>query len=303
MNESAAYLRSITSKRGRNAEAAEKAVTEAKAFTDREALESNLIDLIAASPEELLQKLHQREIKRFDGSTTRLQLENPLRQAFEMNARQRFLSQLADPNVVFILFLVGMLGLYMEFNNPGMILPGAIGVVSLVLALVATQVLPINALGVLLLLTAVVLFVLEAKFTSYGVLGAAGVLAMIIGALVLVQPQISGYRTNPMVVILATLPFAVISVFLMRQVIKSYSWPQGAGREKMVGATGEVTQAVETPHGDGTLRGMAFVQGELWSVASPIPLRVGTQVRVKRVRGLTLEVEAVEPAAPASRDA
>jgi membrane-bound serine protease (ClpP class) len=293
INEAAAYLRSITTKRGRNAELAEKAITEAKAFTDHEALENKLIDLVAASPEELLAKLHQREIRRFDGTTTKLELENPIRSSIEMSARQKFLSQIADPNVLFILFLVGMLGLYIEFSNPGLILPGVVGAVSLILAMVAAQILPINALGVLLLIAAVVLFVMEAKFTSHGLLGAAGVLSMVIGAIILIRSPITGMRVSLPVILIVTFPFALISVVLMRQVIKSYSWRKSTGMEQMIGETGQVTQAVETPHADGTFRGMAFVHGELWSVAARQPLAAGTAVRVTQATGLTLLVEPV----------
>jgi membrane-bound serine protease (ClpP class) len=291
INEAAAFLRSITTKRGRNAELAEKAITEARAFTDQEALENNLIDLVAASPEELLAKLHQREIRRFDGSTLKLDLENPLRSTVEMSGKQKFLSRLADPNVLFILFLVGVLGLYIEFSNPGLIFPGVIGGVALILAMVAAQILPINALGVVLLIAAVVLFVLEAKLASHGLLGAAGVLSMIIGALILIRSPMTGMGVSLPVILIVTLPFALITVVLMRQVVKSYSWRKSTGMEQMIGETGPVTQAVDTPHADGTFRGMAFVHGELWSVAAREPLAVGTEVRVTQARGLTLLVE------------
>jgi membrane-bound serine protease (ClpP class) len=298
MNDAAAYLRSITGKRGRNSQLAELAVTEAKAFTEKEALDGKLIDLIAPSTADLLAQLNGREVKRFDGTTVKLALSNPVLTNFEMTARQKFMDNIARPDVLFILVIVAVLGLYVEFSNPGMILPGIIGGVSLIFALVAMQVLPINAIGVLLILGALVLFVLEAKFTSHGMLGLAGALAMFFGALLLIKPGITGAGVSPKVAAIVTLPFAVITVLLMRQVMKSFSWKPSTGMEHMIGASGEVSAAALTPQADGSYLGQASVQGELWRVVAKQPLAKGAFVRVLRVEGLTLHVElAAEPQA------
>jgi len=187
VNEAAAYLRSIVGKRGRNVETAEKAVTEAKAFTDKEALESKLIDLVVPTTEELLTQLNGRTITRFDGKTLTLELKNPVRTRVEMTGRQRFLSRILRPDVFFILLILGVLGLYTEFTHPGLIVPGVIGGISLVLALFAMHILPVNATGILLILLALALFILEAKFTSHGVLGLGGALAMVLGAMMLIR--------------------------------------------------------------------------------------------------------------------
>ncbi len=291
MNDAAAYLRSITDKRGRNPKLAELAVTEAKAFTEKEALEGKMIDIIAASTEDLLAQLNGREIRRFDGTTVKLALSNPVRTAFEMSAKQKFLDAIARPDVIFILFILAVLGLYFEFSNPGMILPGIVGGVSLILVLVAAQILPLNGLGVLLILMSLVLFVLEAKFTSHGLLGLAGAACMFIGALLLIKPGITGAGVSPKVAAIVTLPFAVLAIFLMRQVMKSFAWKPSTGMEQMVGASGEVTTAAETPQADGTYRGMASVHGELWRVVAKRPLPSGAFVRVVRAEGLTLHVE------------
>ncbi len=191
-NEAAAYLRSIVGKRGRNVEVAEKAVTEAKAFSDKESLESRLIDLVASTPEELLARLDGRPITRFDGTTVTLDLRSPVLTKVDMTARQRFLARILRPDIFFVLLILGVLGLYAEFTHPGLIVPGVIGGISLVLALFAMHVLPVNATGVLLILLAVALFILEAKFSSHGVLGLGGAVAMVLGALMLIRSPLTG---------------------------------------------------------------------------------------------------------------
>ncbi len=298
-NEAAAYLRTITEKRGRNTELAEKAVTDAKAFTEREALDGRLIDLIAASPEELLQKLNGREIKRFDGTTVKLDLPSPVRTSFEMSTQRRILSWIADPDVLLILILVAGLGLYIEFTHPGLFVPGIIGTAALLTVLIAARILPITALGVLLIGAAIVLFVLEAKFTSHGLLGLAGALCMIAGALFLIRSPMTGWGVSLGAALSVTAPFALISVFLMRKVIQTYSMKPSVGAEQFVGATGTVTEAVERPGAGGMLTGMAFVQGELWRVASRTPVPAGASIRVSRMDGLTLIVEPADAAKPA----
>jgi membrane-bound serine protease (ClpP class) len=290
-NESAAYLRTITEKRGRNVALAEKAVTEAKAFTEKEALEGKLIDLIAASTEELLQALHGREVRRFDGTTAKISLPNPTRTAFEMSTKQRILSRIAQPDVLFVLILIALLGLYIEFSNPGLILPGVIGGLALIAVLIAAQILPISALGVLLIIAAIALFIMEAKFTSHGLLGGAGAICMVAGGLLLIRSPITGFGVSPWTAVTATLPFALLSVLIMRKVIESHRWKQSVGSEQLIGLTGEVTEPVESPAAEGLLRGAAFVQGEIWRVVAKARLAKGTQVRVTRVEGLTLHVE------------
>ena len=291
LNEATAYLRSLTSKRGRNVELAEKAVTEAKAFSEKEALEGRLIDMIARSPEELLAQLNGRKITRFDGSTVTLDLRNPSRTAIEMTSRQRLLSYFVRPDVLFILLILGILGLYAEFTHPGMVFPGVIGGIALLLALYGMRVLPVNATGVLLIALAVLLFILEAKYTSHGVLGIGGVVAMLLGALMLVRSPLTGGGVSLGVALGVTLPFAGLTIFLMRLVLRSRGWKQAAGAEQLIGAEGEVTQAIEPPG-----RGLVFVSGELWRATAREPVRKGARVRVVKVDGLTLLVEPTEPA-------
>ena len=285
-SDAAAYMRSIVGQRGRNVALAEQAVTEAKAFSEKEALQNKLIDLIATNTDDLLRQLDGRTITRFDGTKTTLDLKHVVRESHEMNRQQRFLSRLAQPDLVFILFLVGILGLYVEFNNPGLIFPGVIGAVSLILALVAMQVLPINLIGVLLIIAALGFFILEAKYTSHGLLAMGGIVAMLLGAMLLIRSPVTGLRVSLGTALGVTIPFGVLTVFLMRQVIKSFAWKQAAGVEALVGEIGEVTEAI-----DG--KGMVFVAGELWRAAAKDRIPQGSRVRVKKVDGLTVEVEAV----------
>ncbi len=294
-NDAAAYLRSIAGQRGRNVQLAEQAVTEAKAFSADEALRSGLIDLVVPTVEELLARLHGRSIKRFDGSVQTLALSNPVREALEMNRKQKILSYIARPDVLFILMLIGILGIYAEFSNPGLILPGVVGALSLILALVAVQVLPINVIGILLILLAVGLFIAEAKLTSYGLLGLAGAVAMVAGALMLIDSPITGMGVSLGTALGATIPFALLAIFLMTLILRSYRWKPAVGTEALVGQIGSVTTAI-----DGT--GQVFVAGELWRAAAPQKIEAGRRVRVVRVEGLTVHVEPVEAPAESGRN-
>ena len=291
INEATAYLRSITGKRGRNTELAEKAVTEAKAFSEKEALEGRLIDLVSPSTQDLLAKLNGRKLTRFDGSSVTLELGNPVRTALEMTRRQRMLSYVARPDVMFILLIIGILGLYTEFTHPGMVAPGVIGGIALLLALYAMHILPVNYAGVALVFLAVVLFILEAKFSSHGVLAVGGVVAMLLGAVMLIRSPLTGAGVSLGVALGATLPFAALTVFLMRLVLRSRGWKPATGAEQLIGAIGEVTAAIEPTQGNGSGRGMVRVHGELWRAVSREMIPIGARVRVVQVEGLTLHVE------------
>lgn len=290
VNEAAAYLRSFVSKRGRNAALAETAVTEAKAFSEKEALDGKLIDMIASSREELLARLDGRTIARFDGSSEKLTIAHAVVLAHDMNARQRFLGRIVQPDVFFILLIVGVLGLYAEFTHPGLFAPGVIGGIALVLALFAMHLLPVNFTGLLLIILALVLFVLEAKFPTHGVLGVGGVVAMLLGALMLIRSPLTGRGVSLGTALGVTIPVALIIIFLMRLVLRSRSWKQSTGSEQLIGETGEVTESVNLPGG----KGMVLVHGELWRAAARQNIPRGARVRVSQVDGLTLHVEPLE---------
>jgi membrane-bound serine protease (ClpP class) len=292
-NDATAYLRSYTSQRGRNVDLAATAVTDAKAFSATEALDGKLIDVVANSREDLLSKLEGRTITRFDGQKFELHFSQPAITAVEMTGRQKFLTRIVQPDVFFILLILGVLGIYTEFTHPGVFAPGVIGGVAIVLALFAMHMLPVNFAGLLLIAVAFAFFILEAKFPTHGVLGVGGVVAMVLGAIFLVKSPLTGMGVSFFTAVCVAIPFAIIVIFLMRLVLKSRGWKVQTGKEELIGEFGEVRETVgsniEAP-------GAVFVHGELWRAlalaGSAIP--VGARVRVKKVNGLTLEVEPVE---------
>jgi len=292
VNDAEAFLRSYVSKRGRNVDMAMTAVSDAKSFTDTEALKGNLIDLVATSPENLLSQLNGRTITRLDGSKETLSLPDAIVEPIGMTGRERFLSRIVQPDVFFVLLIIGVLGLYAEFTHPGMFAPGVIGAIALVLALFAMHLLPINFTGLLLIAAAFVLFILEAKFPTHGILGVGGVIALVLGALMLIRTPMTGMGVSAGVAFGVAIPFAVIVILLMRLVLRSFHWKTATGKEELVGTEGEVVQ----PIGASGAAGLVRVHGELWrAVVSDGPLPQGARVKVKKIEGLTLEVESLEP--------
>lgn len=295
VNDALAYLRSYSSKRGRNVELAMTAVSDAKAFSDKEALDGKLIDMVASSKEELLAHLNGRTITRFDGTSTTLALTHPVANSYEMSGREKFLSRIVQPDAFFILLILGVLGLYVEFTHPGAFAPGVIGGIALVLALFAMHLLPINFAGVLLIVLAMALFVLEAKFPTHGVLGVGGVVAMVLGALFLVRSPLTGNGVSLWTALAVVIPFGIIVIILMRLVLRSRTWKVSTGKEELIGEVGEVRAAIGSDQNPDDM-GSVFVHGELWRAATRRGEKIpeGARVRVKRVIGLTLEVEPVE---------
>src|ERR1019366_3874638 len=297
LNDATAFLRSYAAKRGRNVELAESAVIDGKAWTETEALDGKLIDLIANSPEDLLSKLDGRAIKRFDGSMVQLALHNSERVPFSMSFRQRFLSRIVQPDAFFILLIVGVLGLYTEVTHPGMVAPGVIGGIALVLALYAMQILPVAPAGIVLILLALGLFILEAKYTSHGVLAIGGIVSMLLGALMLVRSPLTHAGVSLGVAAGVTLPFALITVLLMRLVLKSRSWKPLMGREQFVGSTAEVTDPLVLAADGEIFQGMVRLNGALWRAVSAEAIPRGAHVRVTSFEGLTLHVVVAEHSA------
>jgi membrane-bound serine protease (ClpP class) len=284
-----AFLRSFTEKRGRNPTLSETAITDAKAFTDKEALDAKMIDLIAPSLDDLLRQLDGRTITRFDGSKITLALHNATQTSFELSGREKFLSRIVEPDIFFVLLIIGVLGLYTEFTHPGVIAPGVIGGISLVLALYAMHFLPVNFAGVFLILLALAFFILEAKYTSHGVLAAGGIVSMLLGAMFLIRSPLTGFGVSLFVALAVTVPFAIITVFLMRLVLRSRKWKLATGKEELLGEQGTVVEAV--PAG---AEGMIRIHGELWRAVSKDALVPGSTVKVLRIEGLQLFVEPVK---------
>lgn len=283
-NDAAAFLRGLAAKRGRDARLAEQAVLESKSFSDREALEGRLIEVVARDEADLLAQLNGREITRFDGQRRTLRLEGATVVAYGPTWRERMMLALSDPNIALILLVLGALGIYVEFTQPGLIAPGVAGAILALLGLSALSVLPINWLGAALLVLAVTLFVLEAKFASHGVLGTGGAVAMALGAVLLVNSPIPEMRVRWTTAIGLTLPFALITVFLVSLVLK-------ARANKVVTGAAGLIDSVGIAHTALAPSGKVFVHGEYWDAVAPRPVEAGARVRVTAVEGLLLKVE------------
>jgi membrane-bound serine protease (ClpP class) len=255
-----------------------------------------MIDLIAKSPEDLLRQLDGRTITRFDGTQVTLALKNPARIPFELSARQKFLARIVEPDAFFVLLILGVLGLYTEFTHPGVVAPGVIGGICLILALYAMHFLPVNLAGLFLIGLALAFFILEAKAPSHGVLAAGGVVSMFLGAIFLIRSPLTSGGVSIGVALAGTVPFALLAVFLMRLVLRSRKWKTATGREELIGAQGVVVSALQAG-----AEGMIRVHGELWKAQSSQPMGEGKPVRILRVEGLTLYVEPADVAVPAAK--
>jgi len=285
-NDAAAYLRSICSKRGRNSELAETAVRQSKSFTEREALDQHLIDLIAPNEVELLSTLEGRTLTRFDGSKVTLHTAGGSVEVYQRTLRQKIIAAVADPNIALVLLVLGALGIYVEFSSPGLIAPGIVGAIMVLLGLSALSVLPINWLGAALLLLAFTLFVLEAKFTSHGILGIGGAVAMVMGAVILVNGPIPEMRIHWSTAIGLALPFSAITVLLLSLVVRARHNKVLTGAQAMVGIVGSTVTELAP-------EGKVFVRGEYWDAVAPRPIAPGARVRVTAIENLKLTVEPV----------
>lgn len=292
-NDTAASVRSVTSKRGRNPEVAEKAVLESKSFTEREALDEKLIEYIAPDVKDLLAKLDGKTIKRFDGSETTLSLADAGVAPFELTYRQSILLALIDPNLAFILFVLGLVGVYVEFSNPGLIVPGVGGAILMILGAMALTVLPINWAAAALIVLGLVFFILEATTTTNGILAAGGVIAMVLGAVMLIDTDMPELSINWATAIGVTLPLAAITVFLLQLAVRSFRVKVVTGRRGMIGEVGVAKTDVHA-------KGRVFVHGEWWNASSDSPIRSGAPVQVVGVDDLKLRVKPPSDEAPAA---
>lgn len=283
-NDASALMRGVTTKRGRNSALAEQAILESKSFSDKEALDQHLIDLIARDESDLFRQLDGRQVTRFDGSSLTLKLGGATVSAYDPTWRERLVLGISDPNIALVLLILGALGIYIEFTHPGLIAPGVVGAIFALLGLSALSVLPINWLGASLLVLAIALFVLEAKFASHGILGTGGAVAMVLGAVLLVNSPIPEMRIHWSTAIGLTLPFAFITVFLLSLVLRARA------AKVVTGSSGMLLEiaVAHTPLGP---EGKVFVHGEFWDAVSSTPVPAGARVRIVAMEGLLLKVE------------
>jgi len=296
----AAYVRSLAETRRRNVELASEAVMKSRAFTDNEALSASppLIDFVARDVPELLKKLDGRTVRRFDGSTVAVHTAGAEVRQVEMTRRQRFLSAIAHPQIAYLLLTLGILGLTVEFWNPGAVVPGVVGGVALLLSFFALQILPVNTTGLLLIALGLALLVLEMNVPSFGVLGIGGTVSLVIGS-VMVTRSVPGVSVPLQLVIPAALSVSAISLFLGRLAVRAQRQRPVTGAEAFIGLRGRTRTAIAPGH-----PGQIDVRGEIWRAESTATIGPGEPVKVVAINGLTLSVEpAAEQSDPVGAEA
>jgi membrane-bound serine protease (ClpP class) len=287
--DAAAYIRTLAEKRGRNIVMAEDAVRKSLSYTEQEALKGGLIEFVARNDLELIGFLDGRNLRRFGGESVVLALKGQVVVDRPMTFRQTFLLTISNPNLAYILLMIGLLGLYFEFAHPGAILPGVAGGICLLLAVFSFQILPINYVGLLLILLAIAFFVLEVKVHSYGALSAGGIACMIIGSMMLVKSPVPELRPSLRVIIPVAVGMALVCVFLVTLVVRAHARRAVTGREGMIGETG-------TALTDLNPSGKVFVHGEIWDAESETRIEKSESVRVIEVgKGLKIKVKKETP--------
>ncbi len=282
-NDSAAFARTIATTRGRNAEWAEKAVRQSVSATEREAVKLNIVDLVAESTTDLLDRIDGRRVKTPKGDVV-LRTKGATVRPIKVGFRDRVLNVITDPNVAYVLMMLGMLGLFFELSNPGAILPGVIGGISLILAFFAFQSLPISYAGLLLILFAIVLFIAEVKVVSHGILAIGGVIAMLLGSLMLYEPPAVDVRVSWWVIVPTVGITAGMFIVALTAGVRALARRPMTGAAGMIGSTGVARSAIDP-------EGQVLVQGELWRAVSDTGgISAGDAVRVTAIEGLTLKV-------------
>jgi membrane-bound serine protease (ClpP class) len=284
-----AFVRTLARERGRNVAKAEAAVEKSVSYTETEAKEAGLVEIVARDVPDLLAQLDGRTIRRVGGGEARLQLAGYRLEERGMGQMEKILGVVSHPNVAYVLFLLGLVGLYFELSTPGAILPGVVGGISLLLALYAFSVLPVNLAGLGLILFAILLFVAEIKVVSHGLLSLGGAIALVAGSLLLFsgKADAAGYRVDLGIIVPGLVLALAIVGLLTWKTLQLRLAPPRTGLEAMVGASGRVVDGF----GPGTGSGRIHVGGEYWEAAGPSDLAPGEAVRVARIEGARLFVE------------
>lgn len=287
-NDAAALMRTIAVHRGRNQQAAEKTVRESASYTDREALDQHLIDVIAPDTAALVQQLEGREITRFDGRKQTLHFANPAIEVYKPTLRERVLLVIGDPNIALLLLVLGALGIYLEFNAPGLVAPGVAGAILALLGLTALSMFPIDWLGAALMILGLAFFILEAKFATHGVLTTGGAIALTLGAVMLIDTNVPELRIRWSTAIGLAIPFALITSVLFSIALRARRNKVVTGVEGMLGlqamAVGELNPS-----------GTVLVRGEYWNAQASVRVPASEPVRITGIDGLTLRVEPARP--------
>lgn len=285
INDAAAWIRSLAQQTGRNAEWAERAVREAVSLTAQDAVEQNVADFVAGSVTEVLEKAHGRTIE-VAGRDVTLQTQGLAVDRQEPDWRSEFLAVITNPTVAYLLLMIGIYGLLLEGYSPGSLVPGTIGGISLLLGLYALQLLPINYAGLLLIGLGIALMISEAFAPSFGILGIGGVVAMVIGSIILMDTEVPGFSIDTGAIAGMAAFTSAIMAALIWVAVRAWRRPVVSGAEEIMGAEGYAVQDVDAQ------QGLVFLLGERWTARSERPIAEGERVRVVARNGLVLTVEA-----------
>ncbi|NIM17375.1 MAG: nodulation protein NfeD [Candidatus Aminicenantes bacterium] len=285
-NDAVAYARSLARSRNRNEELAQRAVRKSESFTAEDCLKNNLIEYIAEDINDLLKQLEERKVSRVNGETIVLKLEGEKIVPLDMSSRQKFLKTITNPSLAYFLLIIGLIGLYLEFTHPGVIVPGVVGGICLLLAFLAFQILPINYVGLLLILLSIGFFIAEIKIQGFGMFGIGGIISFLLGSIILINAPIPEMRPAMSMIIVFTVVFGIVFLFLTYKVIQAMRRRTETGQEGLAGEIG-IAKSEITP-----TMGKVFVHGEWWNAvsASGETIPADTKVKIEAIEGVMLKV-------------
>jgi len=288
INDAVAHIRSVAEKRGRNADWAESAIRESANITEIEALKLNVVEYVVPTVDSLLAAIHGKEVEVLSGHRV-LNTENARIESYEMNWRQKVLDMLSDPNILYILFLIGMTGISLELYNPGSILPGVVGGICIILALYSVQTIPVNIAGLLLIIFSVILFLLEIKIPSYGLLTIGGIISLVLGSIMLIDSPLPFLQISWKVILGATITITVFFVFAIGFVLRAHRKKPSTGKEGLIDEEGITIIALNPT-------GQIEIHGEIWKAISDQKINKGQQVVVQEVdsQHLRLKVKPIK---------
>jgi len=288
-NDAVSYIRSLARSRNRNQDLAEKAVRDATAFTAEECRANNLVEYIADDLRDLIRQIEGRVINRPNRESVTLYLDGEAIEVWEMSGRQKFLRTITNPNLAYFLLIFGLIGLYLEFSHPGTIIPGVLGGISLLLAFMAFQILPVNYVGLLLILLSIGFFIAEIKVQGFGILGLGGIVSFLLGSIMLIDAPIPEMRPTMSVIVVISIGFGLIVLFLAYKVIRTMNRKTETGEEGLLGETGTARTDIDARSGK------VFIHGEWWNATADENIAAGTRVRVVAIKNFTLRVTPQPP--------
>ncbi len=286
-NDAVSYIKALAKNHGRDMEMAGKAVSESRSYTTEECLKGGLIDLVAGDVKDLIERLQGKTVSLAGGKEITLDLHGEKIIPLEMSERQKFLRTITNPSLAYFLLIFGLIGLYLEFTHPGVVIPGILGGISLLLAFLAFQVLPINYVGLFLILLSIGFFIAEIKVQGFGVLGVGGIISFVLGSIMLINSPIPEMRPAMPMIFTFAFCFACIFMFLTWKVFQAMKRRKETGAEGIIGETGTAKTAIDSR------QGKVFVHGEWWNAVADEPIPSGTRVRIEAIGNLVLKVKKI----------